>query len=161
MIKYRIWILGFLLVCVTFVFAQKHEYSTLNKKSIKTYDQALTQFELGYYDASIVLLDKIIKKDPFFIEAYAVKSTIYAIGKNYLPAISFLEEALNKNPDFIPFLHLDLAGLYFKTQQYEAARSKADEYIKRYFPKAKQRRKAQLILESSKFSIYSLKHFDH
>ena len=158
MIKYRIWILGFLMACVTFVSAQKHEYSTLNKKSIKTYDQALTQFELGYYDASIVLLDKIIKKDPAFIEAYAVKSTIYAIGKNYLLAISFLEKALNRNPDFIPFLHLDLAGLYFKTQQYEAARLKADEYIKRYYPKAKQRRKAQLILESSKFSIYSLKH---
>ena len=46
MIKYRIWILGFLMAFVTLVSAQKHEYSTSNKKSIKTYEAALTQFEL-------------------------------------------------------------------------------------------------------------------
>ena len=55
------------------------------------------------------------------------------------------------NPDFMPFLHLDLAELYFKTEQYSKGKDRSILYLKKYHPKAKLRGKAERILESCKF----------
>jgi outer membrane protein OmpA-like peptidoglycan-associated protein len=138
-------------------FSQRQSYSSANKKAIKTYEQALNKFELRYFGEALPLLDKVIRKDPAFIEAYGVKSTIFIQKEEYFKAIFELEEGLKLNPDFMPFLHLDLAELYFKTEQYLKGKNRSSLYLRNYNPKAKLRGKAQLVLESCKFSIESLK----
>jgi outer membrane protein OmpA-like peptidoglycan-associated protein len=138
-------------------FAQRQSYSSINKKAIKTYEEALNKFELRYFGEALPLLDKVIKKDPLFIEAYGVKSTIYAQKGDYLKAISELERGLGVNPDYMPFLHLDLAQLYFKTAQYSRGSDQSNFYLKKYQPKTKLKGKAERVLASCKFSIEALK----
>tara|TARA_Y100000589_G_scaffold295780_1_gene302451 strand:+ start:524 stop:2467 length:1944 start_codon:yes stop_codon:yes gene_type:complete len=138
-------------------FSQRQSYSSINKKAVKIYEEALGKFELRYFSEALPLLDKVIKKDPYFLEAYGVKSTIFIQKGEYFKAISELEEGLKLNPDFMPFLHLDLAELYFKTKQYSKGKDQSSLYLKKYNPKAKLRGKAERVLESCKFSIESLK----
>ncbi|MBK21441.1 MAG: hypothetical protein CMP63_03870 [Flavobacteriales bacterium] len=156
--KLRVVLFSVLVLSELMVFAQRPSYSSINKKAIKIYEEALGKFELRYFGEALPLLDKVIKKDPRFVEAYGVKSTIYIQKEEYLKAISELEEGLGINPDFMPFLHLDLAELYFKTEQYSKGKERAGLYLKKYHPKAKLRGKAERVLESCKFSIDALKH---
>ncbi len=155
--KFRVVLLFGLIFSCFMVFSQKQTYSSVNNKAIKLYEEALDKFELRYFDQAFPLLDKVIKKDPLFIEAYGVKSTIYAQKGNYFQAIKELEIGLGFNPDFITFLHLDLAQLYFKTEQYSKGQERASFYINKYHPKVHLRRKAELVLESCMFSIEALK----
>ena len=116
--KFKFVLFSMLVLSELVTFSQRQSYSSINKKAIKTYEQALNKFELRYFGEALPLLDKVIKKDPSFLEAYGVKSTIFIQKGEYFKAISELEEGLKLNPDFMPFLHLDLAELYFKTEQY-------------------------------------------
>ena len=115
------------------------------------------QIDLRYFDQALPLLNKAIKKEPSFIEAYEVKSVIFSLQAKYSEAIAVLEEGLALNPNHIPRLHCDLAELYFKTQQYEKGKVKSEDYLKKYHPKSKLRWKATYLLESCKFSIEALK----
>ncbi len=155
--KFKFVLFSMLVLSELVTFSQRQSYSSINKKAIKTYEQALNKFELRYFGEALPLLDKVIRKDPSFIEAYGVKSTIFIQKEEYFEAISELEEGLKLNPDFMPFLHLDLAELYFKTEQYSKGKDRSSLYLKKYTPKAKLRGKAERVLESCKFSIESLK----
>lgn len=150
--------LGVAVLCVLFSFNTLfgQDYSSTNKKAIKTYEEAVSKFHLRYFGESLDLLDKVIKKDNGFVEAYGLRSVIYSQQNQYFKAITELESGLNINPDFLPYLHLDLAGLYFKTQQYSKGKERASLYINKYHPKAKLRSKAELIKESCEFSINSI-----
>ena len=155
--KLRVVLFSLLVFSELLVFGQRPSYSSINKKAVKIYEQALNKFELRYFGDALPLLDKVIKKDPSFVEAYGVKSTIYIQKEEDFKAIGELENGLGINPDFMPFLHLDLAELYFKTEQYSKGKDRSILYLKKYHPKAKLRGKAERILESCKFSIEALK----
>lgn len=133
------------------------QMSSTSKKAIKTYEEALSQFELRYFPEALSLLNKAIKKDPTFIEAYGVMGTIYAMEKNYTKAIEVLEQGIGVNPDFLGLVHLDLAELYFKTQQYQKGKERASIYINKFHPKARMRGKAERLMKSCDFSIKALK----
>lgn len=154
--RLKVVVICVLLSFVNVVLGQSQMSST-NKKAIKTYEEALSQFELRYFPEAIDLLNKTIKKDPTFIEAYGVMGAIYGMEKNYLKAIEVLERGLSVNPDFLPVVHLDLAELYFKTQQYQKGKERASLYLGKYHPKARMRGKAERILKSCDFSLEALK----
>lgn len=150
-------LLGMLIFISSVVFSQRVQHSTSNKKIISLYNEAVSKFDLRYFDQALPLLNKAIKKEPSFIEAYEVKSVIFSLQAKYNEAITVLETGLALNPHHIPRLHCDLADLYFKTQQYEKGKQKAEEYLKNYHPKSKLRWKANYVLESCKFSLNALK----
>ena len=112
-------LLGMLIFISSVVFSQRVQHSTSNKKIISLYNEAVSKFDLRYFDQALPLLNKAIKKEPSFIEAYEVKSVIFSLQAKYNEAITVLETGLALNPHHIPRLHCDLADLYFKTQQYE------------------------------------------
>ena len=158
--NFRVSVFFVFLSFANFVFSQRVQYSSSNKKIIELYNQALSKFDLRYFDQAMPLLNKAIKKEPSFVEAYEVKSVIYALQTKYLEAIGVLEEGLALNPSHIPRLHCDLAEFYFKTQQYEKGKAKAQEYLNKYQPKSKLRWKANYVLESCKFSMEAIKNPD-
>ena len=158
--KLRVIVLSVFVFLVNFIFAQRIQHSTSNKKIISLYNEAVSKFDLRYFDQALPLLNKAIKKEPSFIEAYEVKSVIFSLQAKYSEAIAVLEEGLALNPNHIPRLHCDLAELYFKTQQYEKGKVKSEDYLKKYHPKSKLRWKATYLLESCKFSIEALKNPD-
>lgn len=147
---------AFLLIGLSSVSAQK-KYSVTNKKAIKLYDAAIEQFQLRYFDAALELLDKAIKKDVAFVEAYGVKGTIFAQQNQYPLAIATLEKGLSVNADFMPFLYLDLGELYFKTQQYSKGAETLKLYINKYHPKANLRKKADMLLGSCQYAAEAIK----
>ncbi|MBI35132.1 MAG: hypothetical protein CMP67_07195 [Flavobacteriales bacterium] len=159
--KLRVVLFSVLIFSEFLVFAQPKSYSSINKKAVKIYEEAMDKYNLcsnsDCFGEVLPILDKVIKKDPSFVEAYAFKSVIYIRKEEYMKAISMLEEGLSVNADFMPFLHLDLAELYFKTEQYQKGKERSILYLKKYHPKAKLRGKAERVLESCKFSIQALK----
>ena len=112
-------------MCVLFSFNSLfcQDYSSANKKAIKTYEEAVSKFHLRYFGESLDLLDKVIKKDNGFVEAYGLRSVIYSQQNQYFKAIMELETGLNVNPDFLPYLHLDLAGCTLKLNNIQKGKS--------------------------------------
>lgn len=152
-------VFGLLIVFqVVLLSAFAQDYSVKNKKAIKFLEESIEQFNLMYFDAALELADKAIKKESSFVEAYILKANIYASQKDYPNAISTYETAITMNPDFLPGIHVDLGELYFKSQQYQKGKDILKAFLAKYHPKAKQKNKAELIIASCEFAIYSLAH---
>ena len=72
----RYFILILFLVASTTVTGQ-YQLSTTNKKAEKQYREAEQHFRSNEYDLALENLDKAIKKDKKFIEAYLLRGDIF------------------------------------------------------------------------------------
>ena len=75
-------------------------YTSNNKKAIKSYEEALVSFNRMDYANAILLMQKAIKADDQFIEAYLVLAEIYIDSGNNKMAIDSYLKAIKIDPDF-------------------------------------------------------------
>ena len=82
--KYFVYFILFLAIS-SYCKAQsnQYKYSTKSDKAIKAYEEAAKQYEANNFPDAIKALDKAIKLDKNFIEAYMMKGDIYTDSKKY------------------------------------------------------------------------------
>lgn len=84
------------------------------------YKKALLEYNLKDYDASKVLLEKVIDNEPYFINAYILLMNIYETEHNLDDAIQTLQTYLREN-DKNSLIYFHLGRLYFRMNQAETA----------------------------------------
>lgn len=108
-------------------FAQ--QYHTSSKKAIKNFQTALSHFDKKEDALALDFINKAIKSDKDFLEAYMMKSQILKDQQDIDGAIQNFETALNLDPDFFPEGYMVLAEVQFNAGKYEAALNSSNTFI--------------------------------
>ncbi len=118
----------FLLLSACAVSQPKPNTGSKNKKANEFFFKALEEANFGKFTEALDLLDKALKKDDNFVDAYAFKGDIlYKQGKFSEAELCF-KTALEKNPDAYE-VHLYLGEMYFDTKRYEEAEASLNSYL--------------------------------
>ncbi|MFM7022759.1 MAG: OmpA family protein [Flavobacteriales bacterium] len=153
----RLIITIFLMAISQLLFAQQ-QYTTKSKKAIEYYEAATASMQEYHPENALVSINKAIDKDPLFCEAYVLRSYIYADQKQNQKAIDDIQKALSINPDFFIPVYLDLGGLYFIQQDFDAAEKYLNIFLAKYTKGDKLKFKAEKILASCTFAREAVKH---
>ncbi|MFB6320455.1 OmpA family protein [Saccharicrinis sp. FJH54] len=96
--------------------------STSKKSAQKAYAEARDKYFTRQYDEAIDLLDKAIKKDKSFSEAYWFKATIYEINRQYDKQINALKAADNPSYTYYDETLIKLGTALFNEGRYSEAK---------------------------------------
>ncbi|OFX86891.1 MAG: hypothetical protein A2W99_04025 [Bacteroidetes bacterium GWF2_33_16] len=122
-----LYIIFIVIIPVSAIAQQK--YSTDNKKAIKLYEEALVAFDQFNYNTGNDLMQKAIKSDKNFIEAYLViAETKTEQGLNN-EAIDYYYRAIKIKPDFFPSMYFNLARLEMLSGNYESAKNNFAKFL--------------------------------
>ena len=133
-------------------FAQR-EYSTKSKKAIKQFEEALKYYSARNNRVALEYLDKALKADDNFVEAYAVSGDCYTDLGELDNAISSYKKVIELDSEFTTAINKQLADVLFKTGNYEEAIPNYETFLtkKRVNPKLKEI--ASRYLENAKFGL--------
>lgn len=143
-----------LLLIQLFSFAQE-KYTTESKKAIKLFGKALDAYQNQNDMEAIKLLDKALKTDSLFIEAYLLKSDIYHTQKNKIGEINALSKVAEINPGYSPNTLFYLGRLSFEEAMYEKALSALEQCLD-YNLEAKKKKQAKFYIRCCEFSIHAM-----
>ena len=117
-----IFVLGFSLV-VEQAHAQRgrKELTTKSKKAKKAFEGALTFFQAKQYADAQDYINKALKYDSMFVEAYILQGQMAQEQKQIDKAIKSYRKAAEVNPDFYPKIYYMLATMEQKEGYYAAA----------------------------------------
>lgn len=109
-----------LILISTYSYSQK-TYSTKSKRAIKMYEKARIFY--NNYDTKNALfsLEKAIKYDEHFVEAYWMSGDIYNKINNTEKELEFYKKATQAIPHFSSQLYFELGEAYFRNGKYDEA----------------------------------------
>jgi outer membrane protein OmpA-like peptidoglycan-associated protein len=146
----------FLLLGCTCVNAQTASLSTKSKKAQALFTEAINYYNQKDFQKAIKSLDRAIREDTSFVEAYILKGDIYADQQYPKEAILHYKKGISANPDYSPVLYMIVANVELQSGLYEDARK---DYLKFLSypdqPKEKQA-KARRNVKSCEFGITSM-----
>jgi outer membrane protein OmpA-like peptidoglycan-associated protein len=125
--------------------------------------QSLFREAAQYYDIrdnenALELIDKCLKKDPWFLEAWDLKGQILLADSQYHQALKLYEEISRKDPGF-RFAWLEMAHISFELLKYDDAYTYAQEALKQMgTTDGAEKRRAQRIAENANFARNAIKH---
>lgn len=111
------------------VSAQSYNFSTKSKKALKFYKEAESEYKLLNNDAALVYLEKAIKKDENFIEAWLLLGDIYTDLDQKNDAIIAFKKAIQIDPAFFPRSYFFIGNLSFELGKYEISREYLTTYL--------------------------------
>jgi len=121
--------ISLILIVVIPSVAQKNTYTITNKKAIELYQKALEAYDKYDLESSTKLLEESINKEPKFIEAYLMLTQAYNEQNLVDKAIDAANKAIAINPDFYPYVHLNLGKLYLYIGEYQKAKESFERFI--------------------------------
>jgi outer membrane protein OmpA-like peptidoglycan-associated protein/Tol biopolymer transport system component len=104
-------------------------YHTTSESAKKNFDKALKCFDARDNENALKYLEKAIKADAQFIEAYMMMAQIYKEKKEFIPAIKYFEKGLSINPKFNPPGYLILADVEMNQGLYADALKHAEKFL--------------------------------
>ncbi|MFO8235632.1 MAG: OmpA family protein [Bacteroidales bacterium] len=153
----RIYFLFFVIILIgAFPVYSQRDYTTSSKKAIENFEKGYKQYNLREYDAALEFLDKAIKKDDEFVEAYIIKGQVFEALEKPGKALENYHIATGLNPDFHPSLFYSMGLLYQNLGEYEKAKSKLEEFLEFRDTGPIYKEKAKLRIESCNFAIEQL-----
>lgn len=146
----------FVMLCSFKSFAQR-EYSTKSKKAIKHFEEALKYYSARNNREALEYLQKALKADDEFVEAYAVSGDCHTDLGELDQAIVSYKKVIELDPDFTSAINKQLADVQFRSGNYEDAIPNYEIFLtkKRVNPKLKER--AARYLENAKFGAEAKK----
>ncbi|MDA3954205.1 MAG: OmpA family protein [Bacteroidales bacterium] len=135
----------------------QYNYSTSNKKAIKSYEEALQSFNRMDYTIAIDLMQKAIKYDNKFIEAHIVLAEIFIEKGDRINAILFFKNAISIDSEFYAGIYFSLAQLEMLGNDFESAKLYLEKYLSYKNLKPISISQAKRKLESCSFAIEAIK----
>lgn len=149
----------FLFVNQQFTYSQpgQPELSTTSKKAKKFYEAATDAFQKYDYADVFSKLEKAIKEDPNFYEAYLLMGEMYAERNKAQDAINAYLKAIKINPNCFPPVYYNLGSFEFQLGKYRDA----NEHLKKYLTTDKipegLKEKAEFKIKCCDFAINAMK----
>ncbi|MBI1305471.1 MAG: OmpA family protein [Bacteroidetes bacterium] len=89
-----------------------------DKKAYDLFGQALLAHDVREDDKALEILEKVLKRDPNYVDAYSLRGQIYLEHKQIDLATEALEKAYQIAPDNL-YTILDLSNVYFEQDRYD------------------------------------------
>lgn len=153
MTKTLILILGFL---VFGLLAEAQEYSISNQSSIKKFQKALDLYQHRSDEKALEILNKLLKVEPGFLEAYLLRSEIYHERKDYDNEMINLIAIQKIDPAFNPRISFFLGEKYFENSEYEKAIQTLGDYLE-VGDEEKRLQKAEYLIACAHFAKQSIR----
>lgn len=143
-LKYILLVLG--IFAFVNVNAQR-EYSTKSKKAIKNFEAALKYYSAKRNSEALEYLQKALKADDEFVEAYAVSGDCYSDLGDLKSAIVSYQKVVDLAPNFMATSYKQLADVQFRTGDYKNAIGNYEIFLtkKRVNPRIKERAERSLV----------------
>ena len=109
--------------------ASAQNYTTSNKKAIRSYQNAITAFDQRNHDLALAFIDEALEKDQNFIEAYFLKFEVYSEMGDLTNAKVSLKDGQRIDPDFFPNAWFYLAAIEFSDGNYSQAKPHFKKFI--------------------------------
>ncbi len=107
--------------------AQTHQLSSTNKKALKYYNKAVSQYQYNDFNEAINSLNNSIKHDKNFIEAWLLLGDSYIEVNSIKEAIKSYESAISIDSIFFPGVYYLVGNLNYKIGEYQKA---TDNYVR-------------------------------
>ncbi|MDQ3045944.1 MAG: OmpA family protein [Bacteroidota bacterium] len=152
-----------LLLCFSFLFftcqAQlpPGEYTSVNKKAISAFENAIKLYQSGKDAEAEKELIKAIEKDPNFIEPHMLYAEIYEVRRQPEKAIEEYEKAITINPGFNLGNFFNIALLEIRIGRYENAKKDFERFLKKQHINPDTRELAERNLANCNFAINAIK----
>ncbi|MDP4266216.1 MAG: OmpA family protein [Bacteroidota bacterium] len=135
-----------------------NKLSTKSEKAKKLYFEASQYFDKRNNAECIEYLNKAIKADPDFIEAYMLMGDAFIDSRNINKGIEAYQNAIRISPDFFPPIYLNLGNIQFFQGNYEDAYN----YYKKFLSYERQNvssvKKAIRNMDNCEFAMWAIKH---
>jgi len=110
-----------LLLCSPLLGQTFHTLSETSRKAKKAFETAELAYRTGDFEASIPLLQKAVKEDQLFIEAWLMLGDAASESDSLNMAVLAYEKAYHLSKDFFPGLGYLLSKTYVDTKKHEKA----------------------------------------
>jgi outer membrane protein OmpA-like peptidoglycan-associated protein len=156
----RLIILSLLFIATFFpAFAQDpYALSTTDKKAQKLFFEAVDQYSARNYTGALSLLDKALKSDPSFIEAWVLIGDIGADQGKLTDALEAYQKGLSINPDYAPRLWYISGNVQLSLGKYADAQASYLRYLSFQRLPDKARQVTAQLLKNCEFGIEALDH---
>lgn len=128
----------------------------LNKKAEKQYETAQSHINAGQNTAAIEVLDKLLQKEPSFIDGHLMQADLHLRQRAFAKAESGFETALRLDSTYAPLAYYLLAQAEFEQQKY----AESQTHLKAYFATGKVPQKrmteARQLLRSAEFAAEAI-----
>lgn len=131
---------------------------TASKKSRKFFDKGIQMAMGGSFDQAIAAFNQAIAIEPEFITAYIYCADAYQQSGMHAEAESYLEKAIELEPDYNIGVYAKIARSEQMLMQYEEAYAHIQYFIAHPDITGETKRKAELLLKSIEFAIQAVNH---
>lgn len=149
---------GLLLTLILFAFgllAQAQEYSISNQSSIKKFEKALALYQNRSDDKALDILNKLLKLEPKFLEAYLLRSEIFHERNDIEQEMVNLIAIQRIDPAFNPRISFFLGEKYFENSEYEKAIQTLEDYLE-VGDEERRLQKAEYLIACAQFALKSI-----
>lgn len=105
------------------------QYHTDSKRAIKFFQDALSSFDRRMNENALESLEKAIRIDDEFVEAYMMRAQIFKEMGEIENAIRDFSQALSLDPDFYPEGYMVLASVQFGIGKYNYAKRNIEKFL--------------------------------
>lgn len=146
----------FLSYACTFNNIQAQTLSTSSNRAIRFYEEGNRNYRLLNYDEARKNLERALRADDHFIEAYILLGEVNNAAKDFQAAANAYQAAIKIDPDKYPEVHYFAGIVNFKIQQFEPALSQLKRYLAYNQRNQHRDREAVFFINSSKFAIEAI-----
>jgi len=136
--------------------AQERQLSSVNKKAIKYYENAESAYRQKDFSTAVESLQKSLKKDPEFIEAWLLSGDTYAELFQKEEAVKAYKEALRIDPDFLPQIYYFLGKLEYELGEYQEAAQSLQKMLGYREISPNRRHLGEVALAKAQFAIRAM-----
>jgi tetratricopeptide (TPR) repeat protein len=152
----HIALLFLLLVAAGHALAQN--YSTASKKAIKRFEEARACFEIRDDACVEEALQKALKADPAFVEAYQMMAQVKFDRGETEEAIAYYSRSLELDPESNPDGYRLLAGLTMRVGDYGKTLELIEKFLDYPPQEVRKREEGVLLKEKCLFALEALEH---
>lgn len=125
--KIKSILLFFFVIISSIAWTQK--LSTKSNKAKNLFEEASQHVSYGQYYEAEEKLEKALKSDPNFCEAYLMMGDLHTDLREFERAIFYYQKSVEINADFYPQVHYFLGKLLINSGKYEEAESSFHQYL--------------------------------
>jgi outer membrane protein OmpA-like peptidoglycan-associated protein/tetratricopeptide (TPR) repeat protein len=127
--------------------AQSQDYTTSDKKAVRSFENALNAFDARNYDLALALIEEALERESSFIEAHLLGFEVCTEMRDYDCAKKSLKKAIAIDPEFYANAHFYLGALEMNDGAYEDAKHNFERFLSfdRISPEMSEKANAELL----------------